>query len=757
MPIVECRRVREGNCGCRGGTDVSQVWVVVAAAIRLAGRMPALPVKFWQALMVAAAAMVIVPSAWAQSSLPIYTDHLVNGFQDWSWAPRNLSNASPTHSGVASISVTASAAWQAIALHQSDFNTIPYSNLTFWANGGSTGGQRLQVVAVLGGTATTTAFSVSALASGAWRQITVPLSAIGAANKTNCQGFWIQITSNGSLGTFYLDDIQLTAAPAPALVRLNVNAAQTLRTVDPRLFGVNVAVWDGLLDTPGSLQDLREMGCGALRFPGGSLSDEYHWASNTTDANTWQWATSFSRFAHTATNLGAQAFITVNYGTGTAAEAADWVRSANVTNHYGFKYWEIGNEVYGTWETDSNTYPHDAYTYALRAVKFIQQMKSADPSIKIGVVAVPGETNNVNGYTSHPALNARTGKNNNGWTPVLLATLRNAGVPPDFLIYHWYPEYTGQESDPLVLQSSSMWTAAAADLRQQINDYFGPGGTNIELVCTENNSNSGNQGKQSTSLVNALYLADNLGQIMTSEFNSYVWWDFRNGTDTSGSMDPTLYGWRTNGDLGMISGDAVRYPDFYGMKMVHYFARPGDAVLPATSDYLLLATYAARHGDGSLGVLVINKDSQGTFTGQIALGGFAASPNGSVMSYGIPQDAAAETGRGSPDIATTNVSFISGAFQYAFPPLSLTLFDIAPAAPQFVLLPGPEAPGQAFLVQLQGQAGVPYLIESSPDLLSWSPVSTNTMGSNGFVTLTNVIAPGTGAQFWRALWRSGSF
>ena len=29
-----------------------------------------------------------------------------------------------------------------------------------------------------------------------------------------------------------------------------------------------------------------------------------------------------------------------------------------------------------------------------------------------------------------------------------------------------------------------------ADMRQQISDYIGPAGTNIELVCTENNSDS---------------------------------------------------------------------------------------------------------------------------------------------------------------------------------------------------------------------------------------------------------------------------
>ena len=91
---------------------------------------------------------------------------------------------------------------------------------------------------------------------------------------------------------------------------------------------------------------------------------------------------------HVATNARVQAFITVNYGTGTSNEAADWVKSANITNHCNFKYWEIGNECYGTWETDTNSLAHDPYTYANRAADYIALMKAADPTIKVGVVAV---------------------------------------------------------------------------------------------------------------------------------------------------------------------------------------------------------------------------------------------------------------------------------------------------------------------------------------------------------------------------------
>ena len=74
--------------------------------------------------------------------------------------------------------------------------------------------------------------------------------------------------------------------------------------------------------------------------------------------NTWSWPNFLLNFIHIATNAGVQAMITVNYGTGTSNEAAAWVTNVK-NNHYGFKYWEIGNECYGTWETDSNTYPHD--------------------------------------------------------------------------------------------------------------------------------------------------------------------------------------------------------------------------------------------------------------------------------------------------------------------------------------------------------------------------------------------------------------
>jgi hypothetical protein len=687
--------------------------------------------------------------AWAQADLPVYTDRLVNGWQDWSWATVVKTNATPVHSGTSSIKVTAGA-YQALAIHNNEnLNAALYTNLVFWIHGGTTGGQALQVTALANGQALTPV-PISAPVANAWQMRTVSLAALGVAGRTNLNGFWIQNRTGGSLAPFYLDDVQLLAAPAPATVHLTAKAAPTLRAVDGRWAGLNTAVWDGELDTPATLSLLQEMGALALRFPGGSLADEYHWQSDTSGTNTWQWATSFDHFAHLATNLGAQVFLTANYGTGTPAEAAAWVRYANVTRGSGIRYWEIGNEVYGTWETDTTPRPHDPFTYAQRVMDYAAQMKAADPTIKIGVVVTPGETNYDNGYHDHPAVNPRTGQTVYGWTPVLLATLRSLGVTPDFVVHHRYPQWSGVESDPLLLQDSVGWAADAADLRQQLKDYLGAGASGVELVCTENNSVSSGPGKQTTSLVNALYLADSFGQLMQTEFNALVWWDLRNGADSGNNNDASLYGWRLYGDYGITAGTA-RYPVFYGAKLLQHFARPGDGVVAASTDYPLLAAYATRHADGALALLVINKDPGLTMNTAITLASFQPATPATVWSFGIPQDDAGQTGGGTTDLTKTALNGVAAGFNCQFPPYSLTVLVLPPAAPTLTISSVPWAPAEQVVLQLAGQPGARYVTEVSTDLKQWSPVATNTL-TGGTATLTNAVPAGVSATCWRTVW-----
>ena len=141
----------------------------------------------------------------------------------------------------------------------------------------------------------------------------------------------------------------------------------------------------------------------------------------------------FSNFCRCVTNLGAQAMITVNYGTGTPQEAASWVAYANISNHLGFKYWEVGNEIYA-WptETDTNVPGHDPYLYGSRAAAYIQQMKAVDPTIKIGVVVVNGLQLDPGTNTPRFRYESRVGPDVFRWTPVVMGQLRRAGVVAGF-------------------------------------------------------------------------------------------------------------------------------------------------------------------------------------------------------------------------------------------------------------------------------------------------------------------------------------
>src|SRR5580658_6264237 len=93
-------------------------------------------------VLVALCGLMFLQKVAAQAPLPIYTDNLVNDFQNWSWAKVNFANTSPVYSGSNSISVSTSN-YSALWLYAPNFNTTLYTNLSFWINGGSAGGQKV--------------------------------------------------------------------------------------------------------------------------------------------------------------------------------------------------------------------------------------------------------------------------------------------------------------------------------------------------------------------------------------------------------------------------------------------------------------------------------------------------------------------------------------------------------------------------------------------------------------------------------------
>ncbi|HWD91752.1 MAG TPA: YDG domain-containing protein [Verrucomicrobiae bacterium] len=547
-------------------------------------------------------------------------------------------------------------------------------------------------------------------------------------------------------------NIKWVKPPTAVNPTITVNSSDVVRTADSRWLSINVGAYDQDFNLQHTVPEAQAAGWTMFRYPGGSVADNFHWASSITSGQN----NTFSNFCKVMGGIGGQAMITVNYGTGTPEEAAAWVAYANITNHLGIKYWEVGNEIYA-WptETDTNSPGHDPYLYGSRAATYIQQMKAKDPTIKVGVVVVPGLQIDPGTNVLHYATNLVTGQGVTGWTPVVLSQLRQAGVIPDFIIYHNYPE-NGAESDQTLLATAN-WADDAAEFRGEINDFLGPAGTNVELLVTENNSEAGNPGKQSVSLVNALYYADSLGQIMQTEINSRVWWQFHDGNPpyTDGNLSSSLYGWRIYGAFGVADHTGGlqitnRYPPFFAAELLSRLVGGGDAVVSAASDVPLVSSYAAVRTNGNLTLMLINKSPTNFYAANILLTNCVPGATATIYSYGMPQDNAARAGNNTCDI-TTNTFSVSPNFNYPLPPYSINVlaFTLQTPAPVLAVLPQPS--GSQFAFQLLGQTNVSYVLQNSTDLLTWTATSTNIL-TDGVLNVTSTISPGPSQQFWRAVW-----
>lgn len=441
--------------------------------------------------------------------------------------------------------------------------------------------------------------------------------------------------------------LALCIAPAYAdtptsSAQVQVNLHQVLSTISPLALGVNAAVWDSNLQDAQIPGLLRANGVRVMRYPGGSTADSFHWQTNTLDNGSNAGLDTFDQFMQVVKKVGATPIITVNYGTGTPEEAAAWVKYANVTKHYNIRYWEIGNELYGNgtyganWESDKHAL--GPASYATNSLQFIQAMKAADPFIQIGLVlTAPG--NWPDGQTSASSPQP--------WNDTVLSTACSSA---DFMAIHWYPQGPTGESDAALLaapangeSTSVSYTPSipsmVSTLHSEFNQYCGNHASRLQIMTTETNSVSYNPGKQTTNLVNALYLAENYLTWLANGVTNVDWWDVHNSIMPNDNNSPDLYGTNNFGDYGMLSvGNAgeppaeTPFPDYYGLQIVSKLVKSFGQIVAVSSSQSLVQAFAVKECDGSIAVLLINTDPSTTYT--VSLSGFNTTGSATIYSYG---------------------------------------------------------------------------------------------------------------------------
>jgi hypothetical protein len=455
-------------------------------------------------------------------------------------------------------------------------------------------------------------------------------------------------------------------------VRVTVNARAGRAMMPATGIGINHAIWDQELGTNTVSDLLQAAGVRAMRYPGGSYGDIYHWFDHTAPGGFVAPNTDFDTFMAGVRRAGAQAIIIANYGTGTPQEAADWVRYANVTQGYGVRYWEIGNELYGNghygsaWEADNHA-DKSPVGYANEVVAYAQAMKAVDPTIQIGAVLTTPA-----GWPDGVVAGGDAGT----WNQVVLSI---AGPHIDFAILHWYPGGTDAAD---ALAKPAYIDDLMFLVRRQIAQYAGPRAASLRIALTEMNTGIGKNTQPG-----ALFAADTYASLLASGVFMVNWWDVHNGPGAAS----TIAGQTDYDDWGILSSGTclpsgvcepalnTPFAPYYGLQMLSRFVRPGDQLLRAASGHPLVSVHAARRPDGDLAVLLINKDPDRAHAVAIDYAGFAPAAGApTVLTFT----------NGAASIATSQ----SGtARAQELPPYSLTALLVHPTS---VVSGLPGAPGQ---------------------------------------------------------------
>jgi hypothetical protein len=383
------------------------------------------------------------------------------------------------------------------------------------------------------------------------------------------------------------------------------------------LYGNNASSWMGkkILTDDVRKKHLKNVNVTYMRFPGGNSSNNYFWdgnipASTKADKNynpvsgtDNAWRLSLDGFLGLCDTLGNESVMCVNasyarYGNGTdpikdaAHYAAEFVRYVNIIKGKNVRYWEIGNENYGPWQAgylvEGDTI--DGAKYAAIFNMIADSMKAADPTIKVGAVAVEVDSEKNGGY--------------NWWNKQLMP---NCIQKADFWITHQYFVYDNKDWNNItvdeILNSTHLVKESIENVQTSVAKYTSHQGDYLPVAMTEYNLRGG---EKEVAMVSALFIAECLGEFIANNYGLVMLWDMQNGTKKSGTDGPGgdhgFYSWN---DSSLPNG--TPRPSFF----VYYYAQKylGHQGCDVTVVGDSLKSFASIDNNGNVGVVVINQSN----------------------------------------------------------------------------------------------------------------------------------------------------
>lgn len=453
--------------------------------------------------------------------------------------------------------------------------------------------------------------------------LTISLMIAAFASLQAQQGFFLD--SWGLKNAMIPDYTDTVTTSDPVTVSVIIHARDTLSKVPVFMFGDNANAYTSSMSENKTLMKyLSDRNMGVLRGPSGSISDVYFWnrseyqpppdvpetlMSGGSNAN-WEWygkrpnswdagwTMDVDSFYSILAQTGATGMLTVNYGYaryGTADDpvaqaahlAADWVRYDKGRT----KFWEIGNEVFGSWEggykidTDLNKDDQPEYIngtlYGRHCKVFIDSMKAAaletGVEIFIGAVAAEG-----------------SGVGPSGWN---VDMMKEVGDVIDFYIIHSYYTPWEQNSNATTILNSPSQTQGYMNYLSTCATQAGK--STRPVAMTEYNMFAIGS-KQQVSQVGGMFAVMVTGEAIKAGLGAICRWDLANGYNNGDD-----HGMYSYGDEPGVAKFSPR-PAFYYLYYMQKFL--GNVLLNTSfrgsSD---ITAYSSSFTAGHIGTIVVNK------------------------------------------------------------------------------------------------------------------------------------------------------
>ena len=425
-------------------------------------------------------------------------------------------------------------------------------------------------------------------------------------------------------------------------VEVTVDAGKHISEINPFLYGLNVARWDEdifpghssnmLLDCDrDAIRKVKEAGFTVLKYPGGNDADHYIW--NSPDNSPSEMDTDeYAAFLNAA---GAEGFITVNFNESPEL-AAEWVRYCNKVKGYDIKYWEVGDEQWGTWARGHTT----PEKYAERFIQFAKAMKTVDSTIKI-------------------AANVKPSDDPNDWT---CRVLKMAGNYIDIVTFSYYPLTNKNENEDSLFASIYSYRREYKTIRNALEEtlpivdpvHGKEKADTMWIINVGYNSISGYPGPITLSIANALWVADMVGTMAELGEQMSCYWALHNSYPPRG------------GDYGILSEDGKNTPSYNYYVFPIYTHLFGRELVNSSSSDSSLSIYSSMFGKDKLSIILINKNKRSPKHVSFHLNGFEPQKSACVWVLNT---------RHKLD-RLTNLKNIGSSFSEQVPPYSIVVLQL---------------------------------------------------------------------------------